>query len=151
MREKDPAKQLLFDPEIKRTKRKIIEEKLKARLLDLEESFILRQENIVDADQNNQNNNNNNGNIIGGVSCYNNPRCLAHIDIPQRNICQTEMKKGIFKIRYANPFAGLDNEDLYTHFMKFYEITRMLTASKIEKEAIFLRLFPHSLFEKVEE
>ena len=46
---------------------------------------------------------------------------------------------------YANPFAGLDHEDPYTHLIKFYELAGTLDAPAAEEEAIFMRLFPHSL------
>lgn len=66
MQGKDPIEQLLFDLKIERTTCRIIKEKTKVRLLDLEENFVLKQENIAEVDNNNnQNNNNNNGKYWG--------------------------------------------------------------------------------------
>lgn len=61
------------------------------------------------------------------------------------NFRQEKIKMGLLQILYANAFEGLYHEDPYTHLTKFYEIPGMLEASETEEEAIFLRLFPHSL------
>lgn len=52
---------------------------------------------------------------------------------------QTEMKIGLLQIIYANPFAGLDHEDPYTHLTKFYELVGMLGAPEAEEDADFMR------------
>ena len=49
---------------------------------------------------------------------------------------------------YANPFSGLANEDPYTHLTKFYELADTLGALEAEEEAVFMRLFLHSLIDK---
>ncbi|KAK2381320.1 hypothetical protein QL285_068928 [Trifolium repens] len=93
-----------------------------------------------------------NNNKGGGVMpCYNSPRRLAHIVRPLKNTRQIEIKPGVLHILYANPFAGLDHEDPYTHLTKFYEIADTLGASEAEEEAVFMRMFPHSLTEKAKD
>ncbi|MCI85360.1 hypothetical protein A2U01_0106639, partial [Trifolium medium] len=39
----------------------------------------------------------------------------------------------------------LPHEDPYNHLVKFYEIASSLGATEAEKEAVFMRMFPHSL------
>lgn len=55
------------------------------------------------------------------MSCYNSLIHLAHIARTQRNVRQPEIKTRLLQFLYANPFAGLDHEDPYTHLTKFYE------------------------------
>lgn len=57
----------------------------------------------------------------------------------------------LLQITYANPFAGLDHKDPYTHLTKVYELAGTLKASKVEKQVMFMRLFPYSLIEKANE
>lgn len=79
--------------------------------------------------------------------CASSPRRLACLtNNPATR--QTEMKTGLLHIIYANPFAGLDHEDPYTHLTKFYELTGTLGAPEVEEKANFIRLFPHSLIGK---
>ncbi|GAU21677.1 hypothetical protein TSUD_242490 [Trifolium subterraneum] len=56
-----------------------------------------------------------------------------------------EMKTGLLQLLYANPFAGLPHEDPYNHLVKFYEIAGSLGTTAAEEEAVFMRMFPHSL------
>lgn len=127
----------MFDPKIERTSRsnniKKIKKKSLAKIQDLEESFVSKQETMVDTcnihnnDANRNNNNCNNRNKNGGgVSFHNSPRGLAHIARPQWNTHQTKMKTILLKILYANPFTGLDHEDQCTHLTKFYELSGTL-------------------------
>lgn len=89
--------------------------------------------------------------LIGCMSCHNSPTCLEHTAWPQRNVYQTEMKIWLLKIRYANFFACLDQEDPYTHLTKFYGFSGTLWASETEEKAIFMILFPCSLIGKSNE
>lgn len=61
------------------------------------------------------------------------------------------MKMGLLHIIYENPFAGMDNEDPYTHLTKLYELADTTRAPEAEKEAVFMRLFPHSLIGKAKD
>ncbi|MCI55455.1 hypothetical protein A2U01_0076706, partial [Trifolium medium] len=54
-------------------------------------------------------------------------------------------KTGLLQLLYANPFAGSPHEDPYNHLVKFYEIAGSLGATEAEEEAVFMRMFPHSL------
>ncbi|GAU33902.1 hypothetical protein TSUD_357000 [Trifolium subterraneum] len=93
-----------------------------------------------------------NNNKSGGVMpCHNSPRRLAHIVGPLKNTRQIEIKPGLLQILYANPFAGLNHEDPYSHLTKFYEIADTLGASEAEEEAVFMRMFPHSLIGKAKD
>jgi hypothetical protein len=39
----------------------------------------------------------------------------------------------------------MDHEDLYTHLIKFYETAGSLGIDETGEEALFKRMFPHSL------
>lgn len=82
--------------------------------------------------------------VVNGVPYRNSPRRLAQLTNTPNNR-QAEMKMGLSQIIYANPFTGLDHEDPYTHVTKFYKLADTMGAPEVEKEAIFMRLFPHSL------
>lgn len=120
---KDPPEELQFDPAIERTTRrnnsKNSKKKLQENLKHLEESYISKQETMVDMKDNN---NANNGNNNGGMSYVNSLRCLQHIDTTQKNVRQMKMKVGLLQILHVYPFEELDNKDPYTHltiFMRF--------------------------------
>ncbi|XP_058774726.1 uncharacterized protein LOC131648998 [Vicia villosa] len=82
--------------------------------------------------------------------CESSPRRFARLtNNPAAR--RAEMKTGLLQIIYANPFAGLDHEDPYTHLTKFYEIAGTLGAPEAEEEAVFMRLFPHSLIGKAKD
>ncbi|MCI55738.1 hypothetical protein A2U01_0076989, partial [Trifolium medium] len=84
----------------------------------------------------------------GGAArpCHNSPRRLAYLARPQRGGARsTEMKTGLLQLLYANPFSGFPHEDPYNHLVKFYEIASSLGATEAEEEAVFMRMFPHSL------
>jgi hypothetical protein len=55
------------------------------------------------------------------------------------------MKTGLLQLLYANPSAGLPHEDPYNHLVMFYEIAGSLGTTAAEEEAVFMRMFPHSL------
>jgi hypothetical protein len=77
------------------------------------------------------------------------PRRLAHPGKEKEK--QMEMKSVTIQLITSHPFAGLDHEDPYQHLSVFYAVAGTLGASEAEEEAIFLRLFPHSLIGKVRE
>lgn len=89
------------------------------------------------------------GEIInnGGGPCRNSLRWLAHLTNTANNR-QAEMKMGLLQIIYANPFAGIDHEDPYTNLTEFYELAGTLGAPEAKEEAVFMRLFSHSLIGK---
>lgn len=64
------------------------------------------------------------------------------------NTEKLEIKIGLLKILYANSFVGLDHEDLYTNFTKFYKLYGTLEAPEEEEEKMFKWLFPHYLIGK---
>lgn len=47
----------------------------------------------------------------------------------------------LLQILYANSFVRLDNEDPYTHLLKFYQISGTLGALENKEEAEFLIFF----------
>src|ERR1051325_1997903 len=53
--------------------------------------------------------------------CVNSPRHNAQF-ARQANARVAEMKTGLLQLLYASPFHGHDHEDPYTHLTKFYEI-----------------------------
>jgi hypothetical protein len=61
------------------------------------------------------------------------------------------MKTGILQLLYASPFTGMDHEDPFTHLTKFYEIAGATRVDEAGEEALFKRLFPHSLIGKAKE
>ena len=83
--------------------------------------------------------------------CINSPGRNAQFARIANNGRHAGMKIGILQLFYANPFTGLDHEDLYTHLTKFYEIVGTIGAPKAEEEQVFKRLFPYSLNGKAKE
>ncbi|XP_058767248.1 uncharacterized protein LOC131640898 [Vicia villosa] len=82
--------------------------------------------------------------------CESSPRRFDHLtNNPAAR--RAEMKTGMLQIMYANPFSGFNHEDPYTHLTKFYEIAGTLGTPAAEEEAVFMRLFPHSLIGKAKE
>ena len=69
----------------------------------------------------------------------------------KHGLCWQHHQQQWKKLLYANHFAGLDHEDLYTHLTKFYKITGTLGALENKEKAVFLRLFPHSMIGKTKE
>lgn len=61
------------------------------------------------------------------------------------------MKTRLLQIIYVNPFAGLDHENPFTHLIKFYKLAGTLGACEVEEEAVFMRLFTHSLIGKAKD
>ena len=87
--------------------------------------------------------------MVEVVNCLyaSNPRRLARLN-NNPTARRAKMKIGLLKILYANPFAGMNHEDPYTHLTKFSEMVGMLGAPEDEEEVIFMRLFLHSFIVK---
>lgn len=88
--------------------------------------------------------------VVNSGPCRNSPRRLTRLTKTPNNR-QAEMKMVLLQIIYANPIAGLDHEDHYTHLTKFYELTGTIGAPEVEEEAFFIRLFPYSLISKAKD
>ncbi|XP_058725956.1 uncharacterized protein LOC131597266 [Vicia villosa] len=75
--------------------------------------------------------------VVNGP-CESSQRRFAHLtNNPAAR--RAEMKTGLLQIIYANPFAGLDHEDPYTHITRFYELAGTLGAPEAEEEALLPR------------
>jgi len=61
------------------------------------------------------------------------------------------MKSGILQILYAHPFSGLDHEYPFQHLTNFCQLAGTDGADEEKEEAVFMRLFPHSLIGKAKE
>lgn len=61
------------------------------------------------------------------------------------------MKTRILQLLYASIFTGNDHEDPFAHLTKFYEIAGATGIDAAGEEALFKRLFPHSLLGKAKE
>lgn len=150
MRGKLPKHQLLFDPEIERTARKLNSKTRKRRQLvkqrnqhegtSTSTSSTTPISEEVMAEE-----------VIIKGPCVNSPRRNAHVVRPTQNARNHQMKTGLHQILYVNPFTGLDHEDPYTHLNKFYEIVSTLGPLEVKEEQVFMILFPHSLIEKEKE
>ncbi|XP_045830863.1 uncharacterized protein LOC123922161 [Trifolium pratense] len=154
MRGKISAENLLFDPEIERTARRNNSQRKKRKQLAKQKR--LQEENSASisstssiAEEMAEDPPRNEG--AGMRPCHNSPRRLAHLARPPRGARQTEMKTGLLQLLYANPFTGLSHEDPYNHLVKFYEIAGSLGAPEAEEEAVFMRMFPHSLIGKAKD
>jgi hypothetical protein len=151
MRRQVSADNLLFNPEIERTARRNNSKTRKKKQLakhrkqqegssiSISSTSSVAEENMADIPEPQPEGNG------GAMPCHNSPRRLAHLARPQRGARQPEMKTGLLQLLYANPFAGLPHEDPYNHLVKFYEIAGSLGTTAAEEEAVFMRMFPHSL------
>src|ERR1044072_4553178 len=152
MRGSVPVDQLLFDPEIKRTARRLNSSAKRRKRLARQ-----RQERGESSTSSTPP-------VLGEVimadqppppppprgPCVNSPHHTAQFAC-QANARFTEMKTGLLQILYANPFHGHDHEDPYTHLTKFYEIAGAARAPEDQEEQYFQRLFPHSLVGKAKD
>src|ERR1051325_2480025 len=150
MRGNIPVDQLLFDPEIERTARRLNSSAKRRKRLARQrqergESYTSSTPPVL-------------GEVIMADQppppprgpCANRPRHTAQF-ARQANVRFTEMKTGLLQLLYANPFHGHDHEDPYTHLTKFYEIADVARAPEAEEEQYFQRLFPHSLVGKAKD
>lgn len=85
--------------------------------------------------------------VVNGGPCWNSRRRLARLTNTLNNR-QAEMKTGLLKIIYVNPFTGLGHEYPYTNLTKFYELADTIGAPEAEGETVFMRLSPHSFIGK---
>src|SRR3954466_1539146 len=168
MRSKVSSDQLLFDPEIERTTRRLnsrarrraniakardnatatssqqletIDESQEGfffhELFTEEEPEVFIQPTVV--------------NMAANGPCANSPRLNPQFARTAANGRPTELKTGIIQLICASPFAGLDHEDPYTHLTRFYELAGTTGAAQADEEALFKRLFPHSLLSKAKD
>ena len=145
MRGKIPVEELLYDPEIERTVRRINSKTRKRRQLAK-----LRKEQEASSSSNNQREA-----MAEGEEVLNNDTNIGFVNFTPRNMTRIgrtvgderppEVKSGLVQLMYANPFAGLDHENPYTHLTKFYELCGTAGLTQAEEEAVFLRLFPLTL------
>ena len=148
MRGSVPEDQLLFDPEIERTVRRLNSKTRRRRQLAKQRREQGEGSNI-----------NQHTPIMAAPPpplpppgpCANSPRRAAQFARNANNARQSEMKTGLLQIMYQNPFTGLDHEDPYTHLIKFYEIAGSAGVQEGEEEQLFQRLFPHSLIGKAKD
>ena len=59
-----------------------------------------------------------------------------------------ELKPALITMVRASPFCGKAHEDANAHLQQFLEISSTFTIMGVTQEAIRLRLFPFSFFEK---
>ena len=147
--------QLLFDPEIERTARRLNRRTRRRQKLAQEKrereastsSTLQSQHQTIEED------------MAGipnppppaSVPCENSPRRAAQFARSGNNARQAEMKTGMLQIMYQNPFCGHDHEDSYTHLIKFYEIAGSAGVAEAEELPMYKRLFPHSLVGKAKD
>lgn len=146
MRGKATEEQLQFDLEIERTlrrlnsktrrRRKLVEER---RLREEASTSSLSQteEVVVETFEGDMAENS----TEMSANCPRRTTQFAHA----KGARNTEMKIGIVQLLYASPFTGNDHEDPFTHLTKFYEIAGATGVDEASEEALFKRLFPHSL------
>src|ERR1051325_2163819 len=157
MRGNIPVDQLLFDPEIERTARRLNgSAKIRKRLARQRQERGERGEASTSSTPP----------VFGEATtmaenqppppppprgpCVNSPRHNAQF-ARQANARVAEMKTGLLQLLYASPFHGHDHEDPYTHLTKFYEIAGAAGAPEDQEEQYFQRLFPHSLVGKAKD
>ncbi|GAU33300.1 hypothetical protein TSUD_279780 [Trifolium subterraneum] len=116
MRRRVPADQLLFDPKIERTARKNNSQKKKRKQLAKQKK--LQEGTSVS---------------IPSIS----PIFEEVMEIPEQ-----EANNGGGAMPCHN---SLPHQDPYNHLVKFYEISGSLGTTVAEEEAVFMRMFPHSL------
>src|ERR1051325_7340822 len=156
MRGSIPVDQLLFDPEIERTARR------------LNSSAKRRKRQARQREERGEASTSSTPPVFGEVTtmaenqpqpqppppprgpCVNSPRHNAQF-ARQANARVAEMKTGLLQLLYASPFHGHDHEDPYTHLTKFYEIAGAAGAPEDQEEQYFQRLFPHSLVGKAKD
>ncbi|KEH17735.1 hypothetical protein MTR_0002s0930 [Medicago truncatula] len=86
--------------------------------------------------------------VENALPSWTNPRRLARLG--GQTTRQVEMKSSTINLITNHPFSGLDHENPYQHLTTFYELAGSVGASVEEEEAVFCRLFPHSLIGKIQ-
>src|SRR4051812_19554337 len=125
MRGSVPADQLLFDPEIERTARRLNNKTRRRKLA--KERRLAQEATTSSASQVIEEEMAGHGEQDPPppppppprAPCANSPRRAAQFARNDNNARNSEMKTGILQLLYASPFAGLDHEDPYTHLTKF--------------------------------
>lgn len=87
--------------------------------------------------------------VENALPCWTSPRRLARLG--GQTTRQVEMKSSTINLITNHPFSGLDHENPYQHLTTFYELAGSVGASEEEEEAVFCRLFPHSLIGKAKQ
>ncbi|KAI5382894.1 hypothetical protein KIW84_070346 [Lathyrus oleraceus] len=145
MRGQVPEDQLLFDPEIERTARR-----LNTRTRRRRQQARQRQEQgkgssttqpppltpIMDPPPP----------PPASTPCVNSPRNTAQFANHQGR--QAERKTGTLNLLYGSPFTGMDHEDPFAFLTKFYEIALAAGVDQAQELPLFKRLFPHALLAK---
>ena len=62
-----------------------------------------------------------------------------------------ELRPGLIAMVWAQPFSGLENENLCNHLLEFEEICSILSISGMTQETLKWKLFPFSLIEKAKQ
>src|SRR3954467_14985216 len=168
MRSKVSSDQLLFDPEIERTARRLNSKARRraniAKTRDNATATSSQQLETIDESQE--------GfffhelfteeepevfiqptvvNMAANCPCANSPRLNPQFARTAANGRPTKLKTGIIQLICASPFAGLDHEDPYTHLTQFYELAGTTGVAQADEESLFKRLFPHSLLSKAKD
>src|ERR1044072_3196034 len=149
MRGKIPSDQLLLDPEIEAASRRNKRETKKRKEL-------AKKKREQEASSSSIFSNNQQETMAEGEEVLNNDTNIGFVNFTPRNMTRIgrvagnderppEVKSGLVQLMYANPFAGLDHENPYTHLTKFYELCGTAGLTQAEEEAVFLRLFPLTL------
>ncbi|GJQ92953.1 reverse transcriptase domain-containing protein [Tanacetum coccineum] len=67
------------------------------------------------------------------------------IVLPEINADHFEIKTNLLQLVQANPFHGLENENLHAHINSFKRITSTLRFRNVSNDVIKLMIFPYSL------
>ncbi|GJV71252.1 hypothetical protein Tco_1491247 [Tanacetum coccineum] len=67
------------------------------------------------------------------------------IVLPEINADHFEIKTNLLQLVQANPFHGLENENLHAHINSFKRITSTLRFRNVPNDVIKLMMFPYSL------
>ena len=149
MRGQIPVDELLFDPEIERTARR-----LNSRTRRRRQQARQRQEQgessstthpppftpIMDQPPQPP---------PISTPCVNSPRNIAQFS--NHTGRQAEMKTGTLNLLYGSPFTGMDHEDPFAFLTKFYEIALAAGVDQAQELPLFKRLFPHALLGKAKD
>ena len=149
MRGQVPEDELLFDPEIERTAKR-----LNSRTRRRRQQARQRQEQgessstthpppfIPIMDQPPQP-------PPMSIPCFNSPRNTAQF--ANHTGRQAEMKTGTLNLLYGSPFTVMDHEDPFAFLTKFYEIALAAGVDQAQELPLFKILFPHALLGKAKD
>src|ERR1044072_653822 len=119
MRGKVPSNQLLFDPEIEATVRRNKRETKKRKELAKKKREQEASSSSISSESEQEP-------MAEGEEVVNNDINVGFVNFTPRNMTRIgrvagnderppEVKSGLVQLMYANPFAGLDHENPYTH------------------------------------